>query len=232
MIGRPAVRGHVGGGPNWPLYRCVASALGPGPGMPGAPGRPPGWRRRGCRRPPRTGRPATSRRPATRRPRQAGPVRSRQGRLPRPAPRTGAWCSAGRARCTRAGTARVVPARGSGSARLAPYQFSASAARWRNTTPGKVLSRECRGASLLTSPEMSASRASPLRICRAVTVSSAGRPLPGRHITAVKAEPPVAGRPYRRMPAAGQCSAVTPPARHAASLHHELHDARQPICIA
>ena len=59
-----------------------------------------------------------------------------------------------------------------------------------------------------------------------------GRPLPGRHITAVKAEPPVAGRPYRRMPAAGQCSAVTPPARHAASLHHELHDARQPICIA
>ena len=172
MIGRPAVRGHVGGGPNWPLYRCVASALGPGPGMPGAPGRPPGWRRRGCRRPPRTGRPATSRRPATRRPRQAGPVRSRQGRLPRPAPRTGAWCSARRARCTRAGTARVVPARGSGSARLAPYQFSASAARWRNTTPGKVLSRECRGASLLTSPEMSASRASPLRICRAVTVSS------------------------------------------------------------
>ena len=58
--------------------------------MPGAPGRPPGRRRRGCRRPLRTGRTARSRRSATRRPHQAGLVRSRPGGLPRPALRTGA----------------------------------------------------------------------------------------------------------------------------------------------
>jgi len=55
----------------------------PGPGMLGALGRPPGWRR-GCRRPPRTWRIARSRRSATRRPHQAGPVRSRHGHLLRP----------------------------------------------------------------------------------------------------------------------------------------------------
>ena len=52
----------------------------------------PGWRRRGCRRPPRTGRTARSRRPATRPPHQdqAGPgSNSRHGGLLRPAPRTG-----------------------------------------------------------------------------------------------------------------------------------------------
>jgi hypothetical protein len=68
----------------------------------------------GCRRPPRTGRTATSRRPATRPPHQAGPVQSRHGGPLRPAPRTGAWCSAGRGRCTRAGTARVDPPRPAG----------------------------------------------------------------------------------------------------------------------
>ena len=77
--------------------------------MPGAPARPPGWRQRGCRRRPRTGRIARSRRSATRPPHQAGPVRSRHAGLPRPAPRTGASCCPGRARCTRARTARVVP---------------------------------------------------------------------------------------------------------------------------
>ena len=81
-----------------------------GPGMPGALARPPGWRRRGCRRPPPTGRTARSRRPATRPPHQAGPVRSRHEGLLQPAPRTGASCFPVRARCTRAGTARVVPA--------------------------------------------------------------------------------------------------------------------------
>jgi hypothetical protein len=39
--------------------------LRPGPGTPGARGRLPGWRRRGCRRPPRTWRTARSRRSAT-----------------------------------------------------------------------------------------------------------------------------------------------------------------------
>src|SRR6516225_5429573 len=76
--------------------RVVVMALGgqgagPGPGTPGAPARPPGWLRRGCRRPPRTARTARSRRPATRRPPPAGPVRSRPGGRPRPAPRTGTW---------------------------------------------------------------------------------------------------------------------------------------------
>ena len=87
---------------------------GPGPGMPGAPARPPGWRPRGCRRSPRTGRTARSRQPATRRPHPAGPVRSRYGGLLRPERRTGAWCFAGHGRCTRAGTARVVPPREAG----------------------------------------------------------------------------------------------------------------------
>jgi hypothetical protein len=132
--------------PNWSFWRWVARALGPGPGMPGAPGRPPGWRRRGCRRP------------------------SRQGVLPEVAglPRgdvikqvwfgpalegccgqhcvlnLGVW----RPRKVRSGRNRSrSPAQGSGSARLAGHQFSASAARWRNTSPGKVLSRGCRGAS-------------------------------------------------------------------------------------
>ena len=59
---------------------------GPGPGMPGVPARPPGWRRRGCRRPPRTGCTARSRRSATRPPHQAGPVRSRHEGLLRPTP--------------------------------------------------------------------------------------------------------------------------------------------------
>jgi hypothetical protein len=86
----------------------------PGPGMPGAPARPPGWRRRGCRRPPRTGRTARGRRSATRRSHQAGPVRSRHGGLLRPALRTGALCFAGRRTCAQAGTVRVVPPRAAG----------------------------------------------------------------------------------------------------------------------
>jgi hypothetical protein len=79
------------------------------------------------------------------------------------------------------------PSKGSGSARLALHQFSASAATWRNTSPGKVLSRGCRGASSLTSSKMSASRASPSsRARRAVTASSgAGRFLTGRHTPTV-----------------------------------------------
>src|SRR6185312_15280318 len=113
----------------------------PGPGMLGALGRPPGWRRRGCRRPPRTWRTARSRRPASRRPPRAGPVRS--------PPRTAAAAStvywslafAVRGRHTRAGTARAVPPgaaarpgwprttparprRGEGTPRRETYRFS------------------------------------------------------------------------------------------------------------
>ena len=80
-----------------------------GPGMPGALGRPPGRRRRGCRRPPRTWRTARNRRPATRRPHQADPARSRRGHPLRPALRTGTSRSAVRGRSPRAGTARAVP---------------------------------------------------------------------------------------------------------------------------
>jgi hypothetical protein len=145
--------------------------------MPGAPGRPPGRRRRGSRRPPRTGGTPRSRRSATRRPHRAGPVRSRRGWLMRPAPCTGASRSAGRGRRPRAGTASRSPPRGSGSARLALHKSSASAATRRNTSPGKVLSRGCKGARSLISCEMSASRASPSSSTRrAVTVSSG----PGR----------------------------------------------------
>ena len=53
-------------------------------------------RRRGCRRPPRTGRTVRSRRSATRPPHQAGPVRSRHEGLLRPALRTGPSCFSGR----------------------------------------------------------------------------------------------------------------------------------------
>ena len=152
-----------------------------GPGMPGALGRPPGWRRRGCRRPPRTERTARSRRSATRPPHQAGPVRSRREGLLQPAPRTGASCFPVRARVHSGRNRSRSPCRGSGSARLAPHQFSASAATRMNTSPGKVLSRGCRGASSLTSSKMSASPASPPgRTRRAVTVSpGAGRFLAG-----------------------------------------------------
>ena len=71
---------------------------GPGPGMPGVWGHLRGWRRRGCRRPLRRGRTPRSHRSATRRPHRAGPARFPRGAPPRPGPRTGACCSAGRER--------------------------------------------------------------------------------------------------------------------------------------
>src|SRR5215472_17133309 len=89
MIGRPTLRGPAGLCPELVVMALGGRGAGPGPGTPGAPARPPGWPRRGCRRPPRTARTARSRRPATRRPPPAGPARSRRGWLPRPAPRTG-----------------------------------------------------------------------------------------------------------------------------------------------
>ena len=152
-----------------------------------APARPPGWRRRGCRRPPRTARTARSRRSATTRPHQAGPVRSRHGGLLRPARRTGASCFAGRGRCARARTARVVPPTAAGQPGW-PCTSSACPRRGAGTPrPGKVLYRGCSGASSLTSSKMSASRASPSsRTRRAVMLSSGvGRFLTGRHITTV-----------------------------------------------
>ena len=173
---------------------------GPGPGMPGAPARPPGWRRRRCRRPPRTGRTATSRRPC-----HQATSSSRSGSVPpwRAAAASTAYWSLlfCRPRKVHSGKNRSrSPSRGSGSARLAPHQFSASAARRRNTSPGKVLSRGCSGASSLTSPEMSASRASPAsRIWRAVTASS-GTGASWQAYPDGRAEPPIAGGLTGRCP--------------------------------
>ena len=120
------------------------------------------------------------------------------------------------------------PSRGSGSARLAPHQSSASAARRRNTSPGKVLSR---GAG---AQARSATRRC-LRRGPARRAGSGGRSQcpPGSAASwqaypDTRAGPPVTGRPCRPMPAADRCSAVTPPARHAASSPYELHDAREP----
>src|SRR5262252_4587636 len=67
MIGRPTLRGPAGLCPELVVMALGGQSAGPGPGTPGAPTRPPGWPRRGCRRPPRTARTARSRRPATRR---------------------------------------------------------------------------------------------------------------------------------------------------------------------
>jgi hypothetical protein len=80
----------------------------PTPGMPGVLGGPPGWRRRGCRRPPRTWRTARSRRPAARRPRPAAQAQSRHGYLLRPGLHTGTSRSAVRGRWPRARTAHAV----------------------------------------------------------------------------------------------------------------------------
>ena len=151
-----------------------------GPGMPDLPGRPPGWRQRGCRRRPRTGRTARSRRSATRRPPQAGLVRSRHGGLLRPALRTGASCFPGRGPRTRAGTARVVlQGQRAGPAGPAPVQRVGGEVEEHLAGEG-VISR-VQGASSLTSSKMSALRASPSsRTRRAVTVSSGvGRFLAG-----------------------------------------------------
>src|SRR5215467_11881791 len=53
------------------------------------------------------------------------------------------------------------PLQGQRVSAAGPDQSSASAARRRRTSPGKVLSRGCNGASSLSSSKMSASRASP-----------------------------------------------------------------------
>ena len=153
--------------------------------MPGAPARPPGWRPRGCRRSPRTGRTARSRQPATRRPHPAGPVRSRYGGLLRPERRTGAWCFAGHGRCTRAGTARVVPPREAGR----PGWSRTSPARPRQG--GGAPRRE--GVVPRVQRRKLAHQFEDLSVARQPVEHHAagghgvlrGRPLPGRHITTV-----------------------------------------------
>ena len=74
MIGRHIIRGPLRLRPELVVMALGCQRPGPGPGVLGAPGRPPGWRRRGCRRLPRTGHTARNRRSATRRPPPAGPV--------------------------------------------------------------------------------------------------------------------------------------------------------------
>ena len=193
--------------------------------MPDAPARPPGSRRRGCSRPPRTGRTARSHRSATRRPHPADPVRSRHAGPLRPAPRTGTSCFAGRGTCTRQEPlAQSLQGQRAGPAGPAPVQRVRGQVR--NTSPGKVLFRGCSGASSLTSSKMPASRASPSsRAWRAVTVSSGV----GRFLAGISRRyGRTTGHPDACTPmlAAGRCSAVTPPARHAASSPYGLDDAR------
>jgi hypothetical protein len=114
MIGCSTVRWPLPLRPELVVMAPGGQGTGPDPGMPGAPARPPGWRRHGGRRPPRTRRTARSHRSATRRPCSAGPLRSCPAGLPRPAPRTGACGFAGRGRRARARTARTVPAGAAG----------------------------------------------------------------------------------------------------------------------
>src|SRR5262249_20643492 len=73
-----------------------------------------------------------------------------------------------------------IPSRVSGLARLAPHQSNASAARRRNTSAGKVLSRGCSGASSGSISKMSTSRPSPSsRIRRGAAPASGGGGLRG-----------------------------------------------------
>src|SRR5215469_3549422 len=84
------------------------------PPVPGVSRCPPGWRRRGGRRPRRTRRTAGNRQSATRRPHPAGPVRFRRAAPRLPARRTETSYFAGRGTRTRAGTAPVAPPRTAG----------------------------------------------------------------------------------------------------------------------
>ena len=172
------------------------------PGMPGAPGRPPGWRRRGCRRPPRTGRTARSRRSATRRPHQAGPVRSRRGAAAAakhcvlelgvpPAAEGGlgqeplAQSLQGQ-RIGPAGPAPVQRVRGEAEEHLA-----------REGVVARVQGRKLAHQTRRRQRRGRARRAGPggqSRRPRAVG------PLPGGHVTTVRRQL-IARRPYRRMPA-------------------------------
>ena len=178
----------------------------PGPGMPGALGRPPGWRRRGCRRPPRTGRTArvVGLHQAT--------SSSRSGSVPpwRATAASTAYWSLWFRRPRKVGSGRNrsrSPSRGSGSVRLAPHQSSASAARWRNTSPGKVLSRGCSGASSPTSWKVSAPRASPSSSTRRAVAASSGV---GRFLAGIS---PTVGQNHRspcRIWTSSGCAAGAP----------------------
>jgi hypothetical protein len=124
MIGWSSVQGLLPLRPEVVVMARGGQGAEPGPGMPGVPARPPGWRRRGWR-PPRTARTARSRRPATRRPHQASPVRSLPWRAA--AASSAYWslvfCRPGKVHPGR--NRSRSPSKGSGSARLALHQFSA-----------------------------------------------------------------------------------------------------------
>jgi len=156
----------------------------PGHGMPGALGRPPGWRRRGCRRPPRIGRTARSRRSATRRPHQAGPVRSRHEGLLRPAPRTGASCFPGRKEVSDKNRSRSPPGQRVSPAGPAPVQRVRRDAE--EHLAGKVLSR-VQGRKLAHQREDVSVAGEPVEQDPAGGHGVLGSgPLPGRHSTTVR----------------------------------------------
>ena len=186
----------------------------PGPGMPGALGRPPGWRRRGCRRPPRTGRTARSRRSATRPPHQAGPVRSRHE----------GCCGQHRVL-----ELRVFPA-AEGALGQEPLAQSLQGQRVSPAGPAPV-QRVRRDADEHLAGEGVVPRVQGRKLAHQLEdVSVAGEPveqdpadghgvlgsgpLPGRHIPTVRQNRRSPGGltgAYRRMPAVGLCSAVTSP---------------------
>ena len=158
---------------------------------------------------------------------------SRSGSVPpggllRPARRTGASCFAGRGRFARAGTARAVPPTAAGQP------------GWPRTSPARPRRRGGTPRRGTCCPAGAAAQArSPARRCqrrgRARRAGPDGRSCCPREWAASwqayhdgRAEPPIAGRPFQRISAAARYSAATPPARHAASLPYELHDAREP----
>ena len=102
MLGRPHRQMTVSTASRSGSYGAEYRGAGLGPGMPGAPARPPSWRRPGYRRPPRTLHTARCHRPTTRRPHQAGPVR-------RPNPRQQPSALAAHAGICAGPPARAVP---------------------------------------------------------------------------------------------------------------------------
>ena len=190
--------------------------------MPGALGRLPGWRRRGCRRLPRTGRTARSRRSATRSPHQAGPVRSRHGGLLRPAPRTGASCFPGRGRCTRQGPlAESLQGQRVSPAGPAPVQRVRRDANQHLAGEG-VISR-VQGRKLAHLLEDVSVAGEPVEQDPAGGHRVPGNgPLPGRHITTVRQNHRSPGGLTSGCPQSTGAAAVPLPARHTMSLPYEL----------
>jgi hypothetical protein len=182
----------------------------PVPGIPGAPGRQLGWRRRGYRRPPRRGRTSRSRRSATRRPHRAGQALFRHAAQPPRGQRTEASCSAGRGRRTPAGTAEASLPRPAGRRGWPGTSPERRRQPGGGPSPGKVLLRGCSGSSSPDNSDTSVSRAIPSSKIRRAAAASwgvgpflAGIPLDRR------AEPSAPPAPARSGRSAVRGTAIT-----------------------